>query len=51
MAATEVADEAGTACQVGTVPGPFDVKTKLVLPAASFAKDVPVDATNKSPTV
>ena len=49
--ATEDADEAGTACQDGTVPGPFEVKTKFKLPADNLANEVPVEATNKSPTV
>jgi hypothetical protein len=47
--ATEDADEAGTACQDGIVPGPFDVKTKFVLPAGNLDKEVPVDATKISP--
>jgi hypothetical protein len=49
--ATEDAAADGTACQDGTVPVPFDVNTKFVLPADNFAKEVPVDATKISPIV
>jgi hypothetical protein len=49
--ATEDAAADGTACQLGTAPVPFEVKTKFVLPADNFAKEVPVDATKISPIV
>ena len=49
--ATEVAAAGGTACHVGTELAPVEVKTYPELElAANFAKDVPVDATSKSPT-
>lgn len=49
--ATEVAAAAGTACHVGTELAPVEVRTNPVLElAANLAKDVPVDATSKSPT-
>lgn len=51
ITATEVAAAGGTACQVGTELAPVEVKTNPVLElAANLAKDVPVEATNKSPT-
>ena len=50
--ATDVADAAGTACQVGTELGPVEVNTYPMFElAANLANEVPVDATSKSPTV
>ena len=49
--ATEVAAAGGTACHVGTELAPVEVRTYPEFElAANLAKDVPVDATNKSPT-
>jgi hypothetical protein len=49
--ATEEAAEGGTDCQVGTELDPVEVNTYPEFElAANLAKDVPVEATNKSPT-
>ncbi len=49
--ATEVAAAGGTACHVGTELDPVEVNTYPEFElAANLAKDVPVEATNKSPT-
>jgi hypothetical protein len=49
--ATDVADEEGTACQVGKFPVPFDVSTQPVVALTGIlASEEPVEAINKSPT-